>query len=130
MKATEAARRLAPLYGPAPETTHPFSPDELDRLTAHWDRLEALGFELEVRRDSLRVQNRAGGYETVIQLSRGDDLGERRALHRSLRAAFGSASDRHLAWLFQPSRAITDPCDALRGVVEVCQAVRQRPPRA
>jgi hypothetical protein len=95
------------------------------RFEARWSALRDLGFELEVRRDSLRVSHRERRFEAIIELSGDDDLGEKRELFRALRATFGNAAERWFPKLVQCSPAVTAPYLALKEVLDVCQALRR-----
>ena len=94
------------------------------RFGARWAELQELGFELEVGRDALRVRHRDRGFQTVIQLSHDNDLGERRALFQALKSRFGRTTDRFFSWLFQPSPAVSLVYESLREVIEICQDLR------
>lgn len=99
--------------------------DKRDRLAAHWDRLQGLGFELEIEHDRLRVHHGNRGFDAVIHLSHPADLGERRQLFESLKHAFGKPSDRFLSWILRPSQAVTLPYESLREVIALCQDARE-----
>ena len=96
------------------------------KLRANWAQLVGMGFDLELRRDSLAVRHRTQRFETVVQFSHENDLGERRALFRSLKAAFGKMTDRFFPWLFQPSAAVSAPYDRLKEVISIWQALRKK----
>lgn len=122
---TDIRTVLAPIVPQFADPRAGLSEEAVRRLLDHWATLEHMGFELELRRDSLRVQHRNRGFETVIQLSHEDDLGERRALYRDLRDSFGRVTDRLFSWLFQPSPSVMRPYESLREIVALCQRVRQ-----
>lgn len=109
--------------GASPERAVP--PDLQRRFEARWSALRHLGFDLEVRRDSLRVFHRERRFEAVIELSGDDDLGEKRELFRTLRASFGNTAERWFPKLVQCSPAVTAPYLALKDVLDVCQALRR-----
>ncbi len=95
-----------------------------ERFEICWGALRGLGFDVEVRKASLRVRHPERGFDRVIHLSGEDDLGEKRALFQDLRAAFGGAVERWLPGLVQSSPTVTIPYLGLKQLVEICQAVR------
>ncbi len=95
------------------------------RFEDQWQALTDLGFSLEVRADSLVVRHPERGFEATIELTRPDDLGERRELYRALRRAFGGRLERWLPQLVQASQPVTRPYQSLKNQVEVCQALRR-----
>jgi len=106
------------------------TPAEQERLSTHWTSLRERGFEVTLRRDSIEICHPKRGFETVVQLSGEDDLGERREVFRALRAAFGSVTERWFPRLVQSSTAVTRPYQDIKEIVEICQALRRSaPPR-
>ncbi|MBI5018526.1 MAG: hypothetical protein HZB55_23965 [Deltaproteobacteria bacterium] len=125
-----ALERLAPLLPTGSPTSKDLCPPEaLRRLDDHWSRLEGLGFLLEIRPGALRVRHRTVSFESVLHFGGQDDLGERRQLFASLKAAFGGLRDR-FPWLWQPSPAVTTPYESLKAVADVCETVRSRRSRS
>lgn len=118
--------KLAPVLPEGIDSTGVLDEATEDRFRANWTQLERMGFELEVRRNSLQVRHRDRKFETVIQLTQEDDLGERRALYQSLRVAFGRATDRYFSWMFQPSHSVTAPYESFKEIISICQAVRNK----
>jgi hypothetical protein len=116
---------LAPLLPRGAELRDRLEDEPWERLQASWQQLTELGFEVEVRAEELLVRHRDAGFETVIQLSRPDDLGELRGLFLALRKRFGRVRDRWLPWLFLPGQAVTDPYEHLREIIATCQKLRQ-----
>jgi len=96
------------------------------RFEAQWRALRDLGFQVQLRKDALCVHHPDRGFDMEVQLSRGDDLGERRELFRTLRAAFGTPLERWLPKLVQSSPAVTRPYQSLKEMVEVCEEVRRK----
>jgi hypothetical protein len=123
---TDIRARLTPVLPEGQLAQKALDDEAARRLHSHWERLAAMGFDLELRRDSLRVQHRNRRFETVIHLSHEKDLGERRALFRALKSAFGRVTDRLFSWAFQPSSAVAAPYESLREVISICQSVRRR----
>jgi hypothetical protein len=117
--------RLGPVLPEGQDPRDALDDDTAHRLRANWEQLEEMGFDLELRRDSLRVQHRTRRFETVIQLSHENDLGERRALYRELRSAFGRITDRLFSWVLQPSRSVVVPYEGLKEVISICQSLRK-----
>jgi len=122
----------------APTPRHPFpplppgldpailTPGDRDRLVCHWHSLQERGFALTPHRDSLEIRHPQRAFEAVVQLTDSDDLGERRELFRTLRAAFGGWAERWFPGLVQSSPAVADAYQDIKEVVEVCQTLRRR----
>ena len=124
--ATETvADALSPLLPESAEFRAILDDASRTRLEASWSELAELGFEVGVGADQLQVRHRDRGFETVIQLSRPDDLGELRGLFLALRQRFGRVRDRWLPWLFLPGQAVTVPYEHLRLIIGTCQRLRQ-----
>ncbi|MFU8856349.1 MAG: hypothetical protein ACNA8S_05010 [Deferrisomatales bacterium] len=103
----------------------PVVPEDVRRrFGTCWRALRDQGFDIEVRRNSVRVRHAGQGFERVIQLSGEDDLGEKRELFRALRSAFGGLVERWLPHVVQPSPTVTWPYLNLKQVIEICQGVR------
>lgn len=128
VSATPDARApdLRALFPDDPEEAEKVPEAARGRFEAHWQALRDLGFHVLLRKDALVVRHPGRGFEMEIQLSREDDLGEKRELFRALRATFGSPMERWLPILVQSSPAVTRPYQSLKGLVEVCQAVRRK----
>jgi len=120
----EILNRLAPFLPEGAASGAVLDAHTADRFGARWAQLQDLGFELDVGRDSLQVRHRDRGFQTVIQLSHENDLGERRALFQALKNAFGRTTDRFFSWIFQPSPAVSLAYDSLREIIEICQDLR------
>ncbi len=126
MATTRSAQHPTPVHPPQDFDPVGFLPAaKKDRLAEHWGRLRDLGFELEVRHDLIQVRHGNRGFHSVIHLSHPADLGERRHLFESLKQAFGGFTDRFLAWVLQPSVAVTAPYESLREVIALCQEARE-----
>ncbi len=98
------------------------------QVAALMEDLAALGFEVRVEPNRIRIRNRGHGFVATVHLSHPDDLGERRRLFRELRRTLGGFTDRHLPWLFSASPAVTEPYRLLRALIERCQELRARRP--
>jgi hypothetical protein len=117
---------LAPILPAGAPSEKTLRGEAAGRLAHHWARLQEMGFQLELRKDSLAVHHGGRGFEHVVQLSHPDDLGERRALFNAVKASFGRLSDRFFPWLFQPSPDVTRSYESLKEVISTCQAIRQQ----
>ena len=95
------------------------------QVAALVDQLAALGFEVRVDPNRIRIRNRGHGFVATVHLSHPDDLGERRRLFRELRRALGGFTDRYLPWLFSAGPAVTEPYRLLRALIERCQELRE-----
>ena len=123
--ASTIADALSPLLPEGAEIRGLLDAKTLGKLENSWRELAERGFEVGVGSNELKIRHRASGFETVIQLSRPDDLGELRGLFLSLRHQFGRLRDRWLPWLFLPGPAVTVPYDHLRLIISTCQRLRQ-----
>jgi hypothetical protein len=122
----EIAKRLAPLLPGETDPGKILDGRAAQRFSARWAQLEDMGFELNVGRASVQVRHRGTGFETVIQLSHENDLGEKRALFRALKRAFGRTTDRFFSWIFLPSPPVSLAYESLREIIEICQSVRAK----
>ncbi len=119
---------LSALFPDDPEEAGKVPEAARARFETHWRALRDLGFHVQLRKDALVVHHPDRGFEMEIQLSREDDLGEKRELFRALREAFGGPVERWFPKLVQSSPAVTRPYQSLKELVEVCQAVRRKVP--
>ena len=123
--AQTVAVALTPLVPRGVEIQKVLDDETMGRLQTNWQELADLGFEVAVGADELVVRHRSSGFETVMQLSRPDDLGELRSLFLALRRHFGRLRDRWLPGLFLPGPSVTTPYELLRQVIGTCQRLRQ-----
>ncbi len=122
----DPAGLLQPLLPDGVDPLDVLPPGAIEELRTHLTRLQSLGFRVDVGRSQVRIRNPGRGFVTVVHLSQADDLGERRALFRRLRARFGTPWDRYLPWLFAASRQVAEPYQSLKVLIERCQEVREK----
>ena len=120
MSEQDLAIRLSPLM---PEDSFPLEwlggGTKLARLSENWAVLEAMGFQLELKPNSLRAVHREKAFETAFSLTGADEPGIWQAVYEDMRRAFGGFADRYFSWILQSSDEVTKPYRCLKEVVGV-----------